>query len=164
MEDKVELTGKTLLASIDEVVVSSDEEPIVGTCALATCVGILVYSEKYHTAIAAHVSTEIVQVVNKIIQIINDRNLASEPLRYQLIPGFYYNHYRLYETLEDIFKDMGDFMKLFDWTEKLPYEKDAELPAYQFAFDSRIGEFVSDKVLYGKEYLDIKEGLLKNKM
>jgi len=33
--------------------------------------------------------------------------------------------------------------------------KDPDLPAYQFAFDAQSGKFVSDKVLYGTDYLDI---------
>ncbi|MBQ6841140.1 MAG: hypothetical protein IJO63_03395 [Bacilli bacterium] len=157
MDEKIELTKKTMLASMDEIVISTEECPIVGTSSLATCVGVLVYSEAHKKAIACHASGNPVAIVNAIIDLAIKNNLMDSPVKYRVIPGYYYNHYQLAEEISDLLWELRPYFSLMVHPEENAIMKDPELPAMRFAFDASTGTFVTDKVLYGKDYLDIKQ-------
>ncbi|MBE6156001.1 MAG: hypothetical protein E7164_04525 [Firmicutes bacterium] len=162
MQEKDELTKLFKLVNMNEVAVSNDEMPIVGTQALATCVGVLIYSEKYKCALVAHVGTEWQNLLESIFELLIKNELDSAPLEYLIIPGYYYNHYEVVENLSAIFADLYPlFVPMQVSLDNGVYIKDPKLPAHQFAFDARTKKFVTNQVLFGKEYFDVQSNLKK---
>ena len=161
MEDVHELTKKFKMVGLADADITTDEMPVIGTQALATCVGILIYSEYYKKAIVAHATTEVYPIVLKIMNLIFENKIEDMPLKYLIIPGYYYNHYQVAEDLQKIFNDLKPLFVPMDFdeiTSKMVI-KSPGLPAYEFAFDSRFGTFVSDKVLFGVDYEDVHKEL-----
>ena len=58
MDEKENLTKKFILVKMRDMQISTDEKPIIGTQSLATCVGVLIYSEESKKAIVAHIANE----------------------------------------------------------------------------------------------------------
>ncbi|MBE6148566.1 MAG: hypothetical protein E7167_03645 [Firmicutes bacterium] len=157
MQDATQLTEKFKIVNMDCVDISTDQMPIIGTQALATCVGILIYSPSNKRAIVSHVSGDYVSIIVQIMDLIFDNGLENGPLKYLVIEGYYYNHYLLYENITRALESLSPLFVPF-LLKEVPLDaiiKDPDLPAYQFAFDAQSGKFVSDKVLYGTDYLDI---------
>ena len=78
-----------IIAGINEAKISTLENSIIGTVGLATCVGILLYSEEHKKAIVAHVSNNCGECVNDTLKLIEESKLDSSPLKYIIIPGYY---------------------------------------------------------------------------
>ena len=70
MTEKELLTKKFILVDMDDAQISTEDRPIIGTQALATCIGVLLYSEEKKLAIVAHVSSEPIQTIDKIFKLI----------------------------------------------------------------------------------------------
>lgn len=157
MVDKVKLTQKMKLVDMYKADISTDNSPIIGTQALATCVGVLVYCPQARKAIVAHAATESYPIFKQIMNLIFDNGLENLTFKYLIIRGYYYNHYNVYEDLDSAFRSLSPMFEPFLETElsQDAVMKDPELPAYQFAFDSISGTFVSDKVLYGIDYNNV---------
>ena len=157
MVDKIEMSKKMKLVKMDEVDISTDDKPIIGTFALATCVGVLLYCEEKKKAIVAHVSSEWQSTIYKIIDLIFENGMENSIIKYKIIPGNYYNNYQIKEKLEEVCASLHPMFVPFSEKE-IPdnaIEVDEVTSSHQFAFDSLTGKFVSDKVLYGKEYFDV---------
>ena len=157
--DKNELSLHFKLVKMNKVEVSNDDEYIIGTSSLATCVGFLVYSESKHIGIVGHVSGNLEDMLKKLMNLIVDCELYTEKLRYLVIPGTYYNHYKIKENLETYFQQRKNLFVPFDSVPKDAIKKDIikeyRVTSNEFAFDTISGKFVTDKVLFGKEYCDL---------
>jgi len=161
MNEKENLTKRLKLVTMDEVDISTDEKSIIGTQALSTCVGVLLYSEVKKRAIVAHFSAEWEPLVIPMLELIFENGLNDEDykIKYKIIPGYYEEHYQVKSSLEKVCMSLYPTFIPFDENE-IPsnaIEKDGELPAYRFAFDASTGKFVTDKVLYGMDYLKLCE-------
>lgn len=151
---KEEMTKKFLLVDMEEALISNENMPIIGTQALATCLGVLIYSEKERKAIVAHFSTEWYKTSRRLFNILAD-NIEVDDFKYVLIPGYYgmnletaYNVKSLLEGSPFCFKKMN-----IDLSHGV--QVDENTCSLEFAFDSLNGKFVTDKVYFGKEYYDI---------
>ena len=154
--DKEENTRKLKLVSMDEVDILSLDKPIIGTQALATCVGVLLYSEKHKRAIVAHVSSDYGNVLNNIIDMIFINDLIDDKIYYCIIPGFYKEHYNVVKGLTEFFEKYSDlfYPMSYDITRNC-YRVDKDTNSKEFAFDSLKGIFVTNDVLFGEEYIKI---------
>ena len=160
--DKEELTRKFKLVKMGEVGISSAEYPIIGTQALATCVGVLLYSEKHKSAIVAHVSSFYKNILYEIINILSLNGLLDDKIYYCVIPGYYKDHYNVYNSLNSFFKEYPDLFVSFP-KEKL-YKSckiDKETRSKEFGFDSINGVFVTNDVFFGEKYINVKNSFHK---
>lgn len=155
MQKKETKTNKCILVNIDEINISTTEKPIIGTTALATCVGVLLYSEKHKRAIVAHVADQLENIIIKSIKLIGKNKLDDDIIKYIIIPGYYYNHYEIKNKLEKFYSSIPTFVA-FDEKE-IPEDgirTSKHLPMRDFAFDSSIGKFVTDKIFLEEDYLE----------
>ncbi len=160
---KEENTKLFNLVNMNDADISTEEKPIIGTQALATCFGILLYERKKKQALVAHASTTYLPAVMKLFELI-DLN-SDNTFEYLIIPGYYSaqeDHYDIQSQLLKIF-NKGEILKtkFIPFTEQKKFEDIVQLDkktlSYEFAFDSRTGKFVNNDVYFGIEYLEYKE-------
>lgn len=162
MINQEDLTKKFKLVSMDEVDISSIEKPIIGTQALATCVGVLLYSKMHKKALVAHVSSDYNNILNNIVDMIFINDLIDDKLYYCVIPGFYKEHYGVVKGLTEFFEKYSDlFYPMSDDITRNCYRVDKDTNSKEFAFDSLKGIFVTNEVLFGEEYIKINNNYHK---
>lgn len=152
MSEKELLTKKFIMVDMNDAMISTDDKYIIGTQALATCTGILIYSESDKKAIVAHVTSNPLETINKIFNLIIKNKLYRNKLKYKIIPGTdreAHDYYNVINLLEEHFKDHIPFNDEEVFT---GIELDENTNSYQFAFDALNGKFVSDKVLFGTDH------------
>lgn len=160
MNEKELLTKKFILVGMDDAEISTEDRPIIGTDALATCLGVLLYSEEKKLAIVAHVSPGSIQSIDKVFNLIIKHKLTSTIFKYKIIPGYYEEHYNTKELIEKHFTHFIPFEEseftdsAIEINEKLGFKK--------FAFDSSTGKFVTDKVLFGVDYFIVNSNDINN--
>ena len=142
---------------MNDIQISTDEKPIIGTEALATCVGVLLYSPQHKKAIVGHCSSEVDYILASSIDLIDKNNIGDSFIKYKIISGYYYNHYETKRKLEEFYNSYPEVFIPFDENE-ISYndvEKVEEITSCRFAFDASTGKFVTDKVLYGEDYVKL---------
>lgn len=160
MSEKELLTQKFILVDMNDGMISTEEKTIIGTQALSTCIGVLLYDEEKKLAIVAHVVPDKVDAIDKIFTIIIKNKLWSTKFKYKIIPGYYPEHYNTCELIE---KHLTNFIP-FD-EDKIPsnaIRRDDKLESCEFAFDASTGTFVTDKVYFGLDYYKINEEDMTN--
>ena len=153
MNEKELLTKKFILVKMDDAQITTEDKPIIGTEALATCLGLLLYSEEKKIAIVAHVSSEPMKALNKVFEIMFNNNLLRTTFKYKIIEGYYKEHYKTKELLEKYFGMNIPFDNTSDNDIKIDEKNTQKL----FAFDASTGKFVTDKVYYGVEYYMVNQ-------
>lgn len=140
------------LINMNEVGITTKDNPIIGTTALATCFGILLYDEENKEAIVAHVSTNFMPIIFKIFDLIKvDKKRI---FKYAIIPGYYSinsDPYQIKKRIENIFEDIQTNKTQFKKLENIPknaIKKDKNTPSFEFAFDANEGKFVSQEVCF----------------
>lgn len=163
VNQKEEMTKKLILVGIEDAEISTEERPIIGTEALATCVGILLYSVADKKAIVGHCSFDVEDVLTKTIDLISQNNIGNGLIKYKIIPGYYYNHYEVRKKLEKFYASYPEVFIPFDEDEisDNAIESVDDIPSHRFAFDASSGKFVTDKVLFGIDYLNISGSQIK---
>ena len=143
-------TKKFILVGMNDAKISTDDKPIIGTDALATCIGLLLYNEEDKLAIVAHVAPDNIEAIDKVFQIITKNQLRHIKFKYLIIPGYYKEHY---DTIDLIKKHMTDFTP-FDLSQipENAIRRNEEATSHEFAFDASTGKFITDKVLFGTYY------------
>jgi len=151
MNEKEFLTKKFIMVDMDDAMISTDEKYIIGTQALATCTGVLLYSESTKKAIVAHVSSDYMKTIDKIFRLILENKLHREKLKYKIICGTdrtAHDYYGVINALEEYFKDyipFGDDVSVLVGLDENTFSN-------QFAFDALSGKFVTNNVLFGTDY------------
>lgn len=140
------LLEKSIMVRMNETSISTDEKSIIGTKALATCVGVLLYSEENKRAIVSHVSNDIAGAVTTIMKLINVNKLDTSALKYAVIPGYYEEHYEVKDTLENFFSAHSLLFAPFSKEElNGSFQVDNSIKeSHEFAFDAFTGQFVTD--------------------
>lgn len=88
---------KPITVRINEVDISTQEQPIIGTEALGPCVGALIYSKKHKKSVVFHTSTEWEPLVVETLIILADNGLiSSENFSKALESLKLHDHYDLY--------------------------------------------------------------------
>ena len=164
MNRKNEMTKLLKLVEMDSADITTVEKPIIGTQALATCFGVLLYDEKNKEAIVAHVSSNWKKAVSLIFNLISCGEFRT--FKYLIITGYYSereDNYNIGSLLTKIFTESNVKTVNFIPFEMIysKYKQKDLTESYHFAFDSRTGKFVTDKVLFGEEYLKISEEVKK---
>ena len=135
------------IVGMNEVAISSEECPIIGTYALATCFGILLYEENKKIAVVGHCTSNWVPIVLKMLNLISDSDKCT--FKYLVIPGFYSEQNDIHdtklkiETFFNIFKT--DKVTFEPFTEEYVIDFDEKTNSYEFEFDSKTGKFLSQK-------------------
>ena len=68
---------KPIVVRMNEVDISTQDQPIIGTEALGPCVGVLIHSKKYQKSVVFHTSTDWQPLVVEALIILADNNLIS---------------------------------------------------------------------------------------
>lgn len=151
-----------LLASMNSYVTSSDDKPIVGTNALATCVGLLMYNPFNKKASVGHFAPS--DEYDKVLRMICDMYLSifdenGFKVEYLVVPGFYIEHYGTREYIEEVLrKEDNIFIKMDVKREEciVTLPEESGIPSSEFAFDTRCKLFVSKDVF--KKDLEVNKG------
>lgn len=151
----MDLTEYFKMVRMDEIDISSEEKPIIGTCALSTCIGVLLYSEKHQKAIVAHISENTEYYLKKIVEFMIEYKLDDDIVYYKVIEGYYPNHYQIKEIMENNLKNVPIFKELI--LKKDDVLVDETTYSVEFAFNALTGEFVSKSVRFDIEYNDYKK-------
>ncbi len=160
-EEKINLSKLLNIVGMNSADISTFEKPIIGTQALATCFGVLLYDENQKIGIVAHFTHDIEATIIKILKLIDfDKEYK---FKYIIFPGYYSKDQDPYNTklrLESFFNEFK-----MDNLQFIPFNNNditanalLEGPfSHQFAFDTRTGKFVTDKVLFGIDYIEAQE-------
>lgn len=139
------------IVEMNEVGISSEEYPIIGTVALSTCLGILLYEENSKIAIVAHCTSDWIPIVLKMLNLIDD----SKPrvFKYLIIPGYYMDNYDTINKINKFFLRFSNEKLTF-----IPYQQeyksylifDKKTLSYEFMFDANTGNFITEneKICY----------------
>ena len=160
MSEKELLTKKFILVGMNDAMISTEERTIIGTHALSTCIGVLLYDEEKKLAIVAHIVPDKIDAIDKIFAIIIKHKLWSTKFKYKIIPGYYSEHYNTIGLIEKHLKDYTPFFE-----EEIPsnaIRKDDKSESCEFAFDASTGTFVTDKVYFGLDFYKINEEDMTN--
>jgi len=157
------LTKKFILVGTDTAKISTSDKPIIGTQALATCYAVLIYSEERKVAIVAHISSKDPElVIDKIFSILLKEKLSNTPLKYKIIDGYFPENIELKNDIKSRFEGFKKYQEL-----EIPnnaIQIDEKTTSKQFAFDTTTGSFVTDKVLFGTDYLIINDNEYNNEI
>ena len=83
---KLLLESKSQIAKMGEIVVSTDDKPIVGTTALATCFGIVFYDRQNKKAYVGHAAPgSYMQTLWKMVKLLDP---SAKQIEYSIIPGW----------------------------------------------------------------------------
>jgi len=184
MNEKKELTKKMYLVNMNKFEISTKERPIIGTEGLASCIGMLFYSEKEKKAVVAHYPSNIDDTLElefipksdndvtysnllkilfaQTIEFLVENNLDESSLKYKIIMPYYCEEKQIKGKiyLENACKSLQPWLTPFEEIPSNAIATVEELNANRFAFDAETGMFVTDKVLFGKDYININS---KNK-
>lgn len=155
MDEKELLTKKMLLVKMNDAMITTNDKTIIGTDALATCIGVLLYNEDKKIAIVAHVKPNSIDAINKIFDIIVKNKLWSTKFKYLIIPGYYEEHYNTTKLIQKHLTHMIPFNQ--DEIPKNAIITNEEFTSKAFAFDAATGKFVTNKVYFGKDYYKINQ-------
>lgn len=168
---KMILESKSQVARMGEIVVSSNEKPIVGTTALATCFGIVFYDRQNKRAYVGHAAPD--SCMQTLVKMIAMLDLSVKQIEYSIIPGWdNYNkfgnksstlnlldvninpEYRMRMTLKSISEI--NFIPL-----KFPLDiregtTDGN-PYYEFAFDANTLTNVANYLFFEPENISVKK-------
>lgn len=181
MNDKEKLTKKFIMVDMDEIKISTVEQPIIGTEDLGPCIGFILYCEEEKKAIVGHVSRDQLlfnESLNnmrfQISTILDQSNLINSPLDLTIIEGGYKSEHLTNSSSLDIFNPLIDKkvnavdiieenIKAVDFINVQSIKKDDigseiinidGMLSKRFAFDASTGQFVTDKVLFGIDYIN----------
>ena len=156
---KEENTKLFNLVAMNDADISTLEKPIIGTQALATCFGVILYERTKKIAIVAHLSSDFVKTLLKMFSLIDLND--SNTFEYLIIPGYYSkkeDHYNVKPQLLEILNNCDVSKTKFIPFKEIPtniVQLHEETLSYEFAFDSRTGKFINDEVYFGIEYLEV---------
>lgn len=155
MDEMVNLTKKFIMVGMDDAMVSTEKKPIIGTQALATCTGIVIYCEKNKKAIVAHLSSDnYKETMNKVFELININKLNIFSLKYKIIYGGDRGEAAIERGVINYIKMQFRVSLVEEYDELLldGVRFDVNTDSNEFAFDASSGKFVTDKVLFGANY------------
>lgn len=155
--NKIDYTKLFKKVHMNEINITDSDFPIIGTDSLGPCVSFLVYSEEKKCAIVSHIPDDTKDYFPVLLDIIAVYNLATSPLKYTIIKGYYDNGYKIDEILECEFQKYPNLFIPFNEIPINAIKIDEFSTSHEFAFDSRTGEFVTEKVFFGYEYNKIHE-------
>lgn len=187
MLEKEKLTKMFLNVRMDEIKISNNDFPIIGTQGLGPCISFILHNKENKKTIVGHLSTDMffneegmLNIVLKIYNLVKENNIKNTNFDLYLIEGamqsiqeiylydydiIYSNNINAHKPLEvlelliknikvikinKIIKDVKDNIMFVDFNGNIANKENSE-SSIQFAFDSRSGEFVTNKIFSLKE-------------
>lgn len=129
---------------MNEIRITDNENTVIGTNALATCVGVILYSEKHKRAIVGHIANEPELNFIKMIYMLEMNGFTDSKINYAVIGGYYYNHYELCSKLYNLFNKYKETFIPLEYNND-DILKDEGLPSVGFIFDASTGKFINSK-------------------
>lgn len=129
---------------MNEIKITDNENTVIGTNALATCVGVILYSEKHKRAIVGHIANEPELNFIKMIYMLEINGFTDSKINYAVIGGYYYNHYELCSKLYNLFNKYKETFIPLEYNND-DILKDEGLPSVGFIFDASTGKFINSK-------------------
>lgn len=140
------------IAYMGEIVVSSKDKPIIGTTALDTCFGIVLYDRKNKKGIVGHAySSGKIAIIHSMIELL-DKN-EQQVIEYAIVSG--------YRNIER--KDFSGSIEIQNYLkmncpqniklvpfQNLDVQVCSNLLAYEFAFDVNTGQNVTSYLFYNR--------------
>lgn len=147
---KEELLQKLTIVGMNHAGITTIDKPIIGTCSLSTCLGVLLYDEEKKIALVAHASSgNPIPALDELFTIIYKNRLFSTKFKYKIFDGYYKEEAKFYHAKEIIKKHFKEYIPFKE--EEIPSTallKDPTLPANEFYFDVQTGRFVTEEVQF----------------
>lgn len=112
MNEKDELTKKFIMINMNEIGISNEEKPIIGTQGLSSCIGFILYNKEHKKAIVGHVSCDKIMsnagledICLDIYGIVCENELLNSSFDLQIIEGAYRSQYEIYSHELEILKE-----------------------------------------------------------
>lgn len=125
MDKKQELTKQFIMVNINEMEISTDEKPIIGTQGLAPCVGFILHNVIHKRAIVGHISTDtLISEYNmsmfriNLIELLYNNNLLDLPLDLIIIEGAYLSKQQLTSVDSSVLDSEKLYYSLLEVLEK----------------------------------------------
>lgn len=138
---------KPLSAGMDEIVVSSSENPIIGTESLIICYGILLYDRKNKEGMVGHATVYNYQnIMREMVSIIRNSDKNYEDYEFLIIPGLK----ALKEDWDNIDTRLNEYFYCLgfeDYMGETEYLDSPDTHERSFMFDVKKGLFVSKETL-----------------
>ena len=151
LNERDELVAHSNIAVMDQVVVSTSDKPIIGTQALDTCFGILLYDRKNQFGICGHASPKsIFGIVVQMLKLIPSTTEGN--IEYIIIPGYRaieQHNFKGLDEIEDIlwnYEAINPKIKFTSLNSSLEPIMPNGLLCYDFAFDTKSGKDVTSIV------------------
>ena len=143
-----ELIAHSNIAGMDQVVVSTSDKPIIGTQALDTCFGILLYDRKNKFGICGHADPK--NIFNIVIEMLKQIPSTTEgDIEYIIISGYRaieQHNFKGIEEIQDILRNYVAINPKINFT-SLKTPLNPKMPngllCYDFAFDTESGKDVT---------------------
>ena len=146
-----ELITHSNIADMDQVVVSTSDKPIIGTQALDTCFGILLYDRKNKFGICGHADPY--NTFGIIVEMLKQIPESTEGIiEYTIVPGYRAMKQKKFEREDEIQDILRNYMsinpKIHFTSLKTPLNPSMPngLLCYDFAFDTISGKDVTSIV------------------
>ncbi len=146
-----ELITHSNIAGMDQVVVSTSDKPIIGTQALDTCFGILLYDRKNKFGICGHADPY--NTFGIIVEMLKQIPESTEGIiEYTIVPGYRTMKQKKFEREDEIQDILRNYMsinpKIHFTSLKTPLNPSMPngLLCYDFAFDTISGRDVTSIV------------------
>lgn len=151
INESAELIAHSNFANMDQVVVSTADKPIIGTQALDTCFGILLYDRKNKFGICGHADPK--NIFNIVIEMLKQIPSTKEgDIEYTIIPGYRaveQNNIKGIEEIQDILRNyviINPKIKFISLNSPLEPKMPNKLLCYDFGFDTKFGKDVTSIV------------------
>ena len=152
-----ELITHSNIAGMDQVVVSTSDKPIIGTQALDTCFGILLYDRKNKFGICGHADPY--NTFGIIVEMLKQIPESTEGIiEYTIVPGYRAMKQKKFEREDEIQDILRNYMsinpKIHFTSLRTPLNPSMPngLLCYDFAFDTISGKDVTSIVF--KDYAE----------
>ena len=151
INENAELIAHSNIANMDQVVVSTADKPIIGTQALDTCFGILLYDRKNKFGICGHADPK--NIFGIVVEMLKQIPSTKEgDIEYTIIPGYRaveQNNIKGIEEIQDILRNyviINPKIKFISLNSPLEPKISNKLLCYDFAFDTKFGKDVTNIV------------------
>lgn len=113
MYEKEELTKKFIMVGMNEMEISTEEKPIIGTQALSSCISFILSNKRHKKAIVGHFSSEVLMSEEnlkrmrlELLNLISENNLNNSKFNLKIIQGAYKSDYTVYSHELDILNNL----------------------------------------------------------
>lgn len=113
MYEKEELTKKFIMVGMNEMEISTEEKPIIGTQALSSCISFILSNKRHKKAIVGHFSSEVLMSEEnlkrmrlELLNLISENNLNNSKFNLKIIQGACKSDYTVYSHELDILNDL----------------------------------------------------------